>query len=364
MPESCISPWEEVAALRAALEAEGKRLVLTNGAFDVLHVGHVRYLAEAARLGDALVVAINGDDSVRALKGPGRPVHPAAERAEVLLALSSVDRVVVFDEKRASRVIETIRPHVYAKGGDYTPESLIDEEKQLLDRLGIPIRILSLVPGQSTSATLAKLSPPPLAGGTLPRVALLGSGKGSNARAIIEAAASGALGGEVALVLSDEPTAGILEVAREFGVPALTVDPGTTRRGALSDAALKEILDRLRAARVDLAALAGFMRVLREPVLSAYEGRLLNLHPSLLPAYPGLAPVARALAAGESVTGCSIHLVDAGVDTGAVLHQERVPILPEDTVETLSARIHEAEHRAYPRVIAERLAHLRAGAQQ
>ncbi len=356
MTQSFITPIEEVAALREQFAREGRKLVLTNGVFDVLHVGHVRYLNEARALGDALVVAINGDDSVRELKGPGRPINGAAERAELLRALRCVDHVVVFEERRATGVIEAIRPQVYTKGGDYTPESLIDEERTLLDRLGIEIRILALVPGKSTSATLARLSEGSV-GGTK-RIAILGSGKGSNARAILEAAQRGELGGEVALVVSDQPEAGILEVAADFGVPTILLDPGTSKPGRLTDAALKELHDRLRSLRIDLVACAGFMRVLREPVLSAYAGRLLNLHPSLLPKYPGLNCVARAMEAGDSETGCTVHLIDAGLDTGTILRQARVPILPTDSVESLTARIHEAEHRLYPVVIAERLATL------
>lgn len=356
MTPSSISSLEEVAALRDQLSREGGRLVLTNGVFDLLHVGHVRYLTEARALGDVLVVAINGDASVRELKGPGRPVHSAAERAETLRALRCVDRVVVFEERRATGVIEAVRPHLYAKGGDYTPESLVDEEKALLDRLGVEIRILALVPGKSTSATLARLAAGKPAGPK--RIAILGSGKGSNARAILEAAGRGKLGGEVALVVSDVPGAGILRVAEEHGVPGLVLDPGAEKRGRLSDAALKELLDRLRAMRVDLVACAGFMRVLREPVLGAYAGRILNLHPSLLPRHPGLGSVAKALAAGDAEAGCTVHLVDAGIDTGEILRQARVPVLPSDTVESLTGRIHEAEHRIYPEAIAERLATL------
>lgn len=351
MSDRYLSTLEEVTTLRDELSRRGKKLVLTNGVFDVLHVGHVRYLKEAATLGDALVVAINGDASVRELKGPGRPVNSAEDRAEMLCALECVDRVVVFEERRASGVIEAIRPHVYTKGGDYTPDSLIDEEKAILDRLGVEIRILSLVPGKSTSATLAKL-----AGDgeeKTPRIAILGSGKGSNARAIIEAAGDGRLGADVAVVMSDVPGAGILEVAESCGIPALVIDPGTEKGGLLTDAALKEMLDRLKSLGVDLIACAGFMRILRDPLLSAFPGRILNIHPSLLPHYPGLNAVGRALAAGEKETGCTVHLVDAGVDTGRILRQERVEIREGDTEESLTARIHEAEHRIYAEVIVE-----------
>ncbi len=355
-PSSHVSTLEEVAALRRELAAAGRRLVLTNGVFDVLHVGHVRYLAEARSLGDALVVAINGDASVRELKGPGRPVNSAAERAEMLRALRSVDGVVVFEERRATRIIGEIRPHVYAKGGDYSRESLIDEERELLERLGTEIRILALVPGKSTSATLAALAPEPDPGAKgAGRVAILASGTGSNARAILTAAMEGRLGGEVVAVISDVPGCGALAVAGEFGVPGFVLDPGSPRRGHLTDAALKELLDRLRSLRVGLVACAGFMRVLREPVLSAFAGRILNLHPSLLPKHRGLGAIEKALAVGDTESGCTVHLVDAGVDTGEILAQARVPVRPDDTAETLRARIQEAEHRLYPEAIAARL---------
>jgi len=352
MPKGFISSLEEIASLRQEFEKSGKKLVLTNGAFDLLHVGHVRYLSEAAALGDALVVAINGDDSVRELKGPGRPINSAEERAEMLCALRLVDHVVVFEDRRASCVIEAIHPHIYTKGGDYTPDSLIDEERALLDRLGIKIRILSLVPGKSTSATLSDMAE----GVDRPkRVAILGSGTGSNARSILQAAADGNLGGEVALVMSDVSNAGILDIAAEFGVPAIAIDPGTTKGGHLTDAALKEILDRLQAASIDLVALAGFTRIVREPLLSAFAGKMLNLHPSLLPKYPGLHACIKAIDSGDAESGCTIHLVDAGVDTGEILRQERVPIQPDDTPAALQARIQTKEHVAYPKVISERL---------
>jgi len=352
MPKGFISSLEEIASLRQEFEKSGKKLVLTNGAFDLLHVGHVRYLSEAAALGDALVVAINGDDSVRELKGPGRPINSAEERAEMLCALHFVDHVVVFEDRRASGAIEAIHPHIYTKGGDYTPDSLIDEERALLDRLGIEIRILSLVPGKSTSATLSDMAE---AVDRPKRVAILGSGTGSNARSILQAAADGKLGGEVALVISDVSNAGILNIAAEFGVPAIAIDPGTTKGGYLTDAALKEILDRLQAASIDLVALAGFTRIVREPLLSAFAGKMLNLHPSLLPKYPGLHACKKAIDSGDAESGCTIHLVDAGVDTGEILRQERVPIQPDDTPAALQARIQTKEHVAYPKVISERL---------
>ena len=146
----------ELAALRDALEAQGRQLVFTNGCFDLLHVGHVRYLQQARALGDALVVALNGDESVRALKGPTRPINPEQDRAEVLAALACVDFVTIFHTPRVTDVIRAVRPHIYAKGGDYTVDSLDPGERGALADAGTEIRILPLVPGKSTTATIAK----------------------------------------------------------------------------------------------------------------------------------------------------------------------------------------------------------------
>jgi rfaE bifunctional protein nucleotidyltransferase chain/domain len=140
-----------LSELRDLMEAEGRRMVFTNGCFDLLHVGHVRYLQAAWELGDALVVAVNGDDSVRALKGEGRPINCEADRAEVLAALECVDYVTVFPDMRVTSLLRTIRPQVYAKGGDYTVESLDPEERGVLDEVGAEIVILPLVPGRSTT---------------------------------------------------------------------------------------------------------------------------------------------------------------------------------------------------------------------
>jgi rfaE bifunctional protein nucleotidyltransferase chain/domain len=145
-----------LAALGASYASQGKRLVLTNGCFDLIHTGHVRYLEEARRCGDALIVAVNSDASVRELKGPSRPVNGELDRAEVLSALRCVDHVTVFPEKRVTAVIRSLQPAVYAKGGDYTPETLDPEEKAALDEVGSEIRILQLVPGRSTTAILEK----------------------------------------------------------------------------------------------------------------------------------------------------------------------------------------------------------------
>ncbi|MEI6561826.1 MAG: adenylyltransferase/cytidyltransferase family protein [Verrucomicrobiota bacterium] len=146
---------EELARVRDALADGGRKLVFTNGCFDLLHVGHVRYLQAARALGDALVVAVNGDDSVRALKGPTRPINPEADRAEVLAALECVDYVVIFPEVRITRLFLTVRPQIYAKGGDYTPDTLDKGERAVIDEAGSEIRILPLVPGRSTTNILA-----------------------------------------------------------------------------------------------------------------------------------------------------------------------------------------------------------------
>ena len=146
-----------LAQVRDEMEAAGQRLVFTNGCFDLLHAGHVRYLRQARGLGEALAVGLNSDRSVRELKGEGRPVNAEEDRAEVLAALGCVDYVVIFDGKRATDVLSTVRPHLYAKGGDYTADSLDPEERAALDKAGTEIRILPLVPGRSTTSTLGRI---------------------------------------------------------------------------------------------------------------------------------------------------------------------------------------------------------------
>ena len=142
---------EQLSAQSETLRDHGRKLVLTNGCFDLLHVGHVRYLQAARELGDALGVALNGDDSVRLLKGEGRPLNNEGDRAEVLAALSCVDYVTIFQDVRATRVIEIVRPSMYVKGGDYTTATLDPEERMALEKIGTEIRILPLIHGHSTS---------------------------------------------------------------------------------------------------------------------------------------------------------------------------------------------------------------------
>ena len=148
---------EELSQVRDEMENSGRQLVFTNGCFDLLHAGHVRYLQQARQLGHALAVGLNNDDSVRGLKGEGRPLNPEDDRAEVLAALGCVDYVVIFEGKRATNSLQAVRPHLYAKGGDYTPDSLDKDERQVLDAAGSEIRILPLVPGRSTTAVVQRM---------------------------------------------------------------------------------------------------------------------------------------------------------------------------------------------------------------
>ncbi len=340
----------EVQRLRAELDACGKKLVFTNGCFDLLHAGHVRYLNEARALGDALVVGLNSDSSVRALKGADRPLNGQNDRAEVLSALRSVDAVVVFDGERATTLIEQIRPHIYAKGGDYTVDSLNPEERAALQDAATEIRILPLVPGRSTTSTINKMAGEK--GTRRLRIAVLGSGEGSNLRAIIAAVQSGALDAEIVVVISDQSASNFLKCARESGLPAHFVDPGSNPR-KLGDAAQKEIFDHLERARTDVIVLAGFMRILKEPVISAYRDRIVNVHPSLLPRHKGANAPQLALEAGDAESGCTVHLVTAEIDAGRMLAQARVPVLPDDSPEILHARIKIEEHKLLPKVLGE-----------
>jgi rfaE bifunctional protein nucleotidyltransferase chain/domain len=144
----------ESAAMTLREDCAPEPLVFTNGCFDILHVGHVRHLQAAKELGGRLVVGVNSDQSVRAIKGPNRPINPAAERAEVLAALMWVDHVIVFNDPRVTRLIKELRPHIYVKGGDYTVDSLNPEELAALRQINADVRILPLVPGKSTTALL------------------------------------------------------------------------------------------------------------------------------------------------------------------------------------------------------------------
>lgn len=149
---------EQLPAWRDSLREAGKRLVVTNGCFDLLHAGHVTYLEQAAALGDLLLVGCNGDESVRQLKGEGRPLNPEADRALVLSALESVGSVVVFPERRAEDFLRLAKPDVYVKGGDYTPETLDAGERVAVESGGGEIVIIPFVLGKSTTDIIQRMN--------------------------------------------------------------------------------------------------------------------------------------------------------------------------------------------------------------
>ena len=183
------------------------------------------------------------------------------------------------------------------------------------------------------------------------RLAVLGSGKGSNFAAIADAIATGRLPAQVVLVASDVADAGILRHAADRGIPARVLPPGPFRT-KLDEDAESAYIAALREARADLVVLAGFMRILKGEFLRAFEGRVVNIHPSLLPSFPGLAAWKQALDYGVKVTGCTVHFVDQGVDTGAIIGQRAVPVVDGDTAESLHDRIQGAERTLYPEVLA------------
>ena len=180
-----------------------------------------------------------------------------------------------------------------------------------------------------------------------PGVGVLISGRGSNLQALIDAAADGRLGGKVAVVISNVGSAAGLQKARAAGIPAHFIDHAGRPR-AVHD---REMLAALRAHDVSLVCLAGYMRLLSAEFIGAFPGRILNVHPSLLPAFPGLEAARQAWEHGVQVTGATVHLVDEGLDSGLILLQEAVAVADDDTPETLAARILEAEHRIYPRAV-------------
>ena len=149
---------EQLPAWREALREAGQRLVATNGCFDLLHAGHVTYLEQAATLGDVLLIGCNGDESVRQLKGPSRPLNSEADRAVVLAALESVGAVAVFPEKRADNFLRLAKPDVYVKGGDYTPETLDADERAVVESGGGEVVIIPFVPGKSTTSIIERMN--------------------------------------------------------------------------------------------------------------------------------------------------------------------------------------------------------------
>ena len=182
------------------------------------------------------------------------------------------------------------------------------------------------------------------------KLGVLGSGKGSNFKAIMEQIIDGKLPAEVRLVISDVPDAGILSYARDFQVPALFVNPGKYRT-RLETEVEQDIVRLLQEAGVELVVLAGFMRVLKEPLLRAFPRSIINIHPSLLPKYKGLEAWKQALEAGEKVAGCTVHYVEKELDAGHIVAQREVEIRTDDTPESLHARIQEAEHELLPEVV-------------
>src|SRR4051794_31735748 len=183
-------------------------------------------------------------------------------------------------------------------------------------------------------------------------IGILGSGKGSNCRAILERIRAGDLPAEARVVVSDVLDAPILDIAREFSVPNAYHSPGHFRT-RLEPQAEVELVTMLQDAGVQLVVLAGFMRVLKSAMLEAFPRRIINIHPSLLPKFPGLEAWKQALDAGEEVTGCTVHYVDGRIDHGQILAQKEVKILPNDSAESLHARIQVLEHELYPAVVAE-----------
>ena len=180
------------------------------------------------------------------------------------------------------------------------------------------------------------------------RIGVLASGSGSNLQAILDACASGSIPAQVAVVVCNVAGARALERAEAAGVPAILLAHGQYPTRDAYDA---ELVSLLRKHGVQLVCLAGFMRLLTPVLLSAFQNSILNIHPSLLPAYPGLHAVKKALTAGARVSGCTVHIVDEGTDTGPIVIQAAVPVLEGDTEETLAARILMMEHRCYPRAI-------------
>jgi phosphoribosylglycinamide formyltransferase-1 len=183
------------------------------------------------------------------------------------------------------------------------------------------------------------------------RLGVLGSGKGSNFVALAEAIAAGSVPAQIAVVLTDVPEAGILAHAAERGLPHRHIPPGAFRT-KLDETAEAAFIGALREARVDLVVLAGFMRILKGEFLRAFEGRVVNIHPSLLPSFPGLAAWKQALDYGVKYTGCTVHYVDQGIDTGAIIGQRAVPVCDGDTAATLHERVQQAERELYPAAIA------------
>ena len=183
------------------------------------------------------------------------------------------------------------------------------------------------------------------------KLGILGSGKGSNFRVIADAIARGELDAEVQVVISDVESAGILALARERGMRAEFVEPGRFRT-KMEPEREQRLGDLLKQEGVELVVLAGYMRMIKAPLLDAFPRRIINIHPSLLPAFPGPEAWRQAVEARAAKSGCTVHYVDGGMDTGEIIAQAEVPVLPGDTPESLHARIQIEEHKLYPAVLA------------
>ncbi len=181
-------------------------------------------------------------------------------------------------------------------------------------------------------------------------IAILGSGKGSNCQSIIDAIKEGSLDARIVCVLSDVPDAYILERARKENIPAEHMDC-TPFKTKLDGDAEQKVIQTLRRYGADFIVLAGFMRMVKPGLLRAFAGHIINIHPALLPAFPGLQSWKQALDYGAKVAGCTVHFVDEGMDTGPIIVQRSVPVLENDTPESLHARIQEQEHMAYPEAL-------------
>ena len=202
------------------------------------------------------------------------------------------------------------------------------------------------------------------------RVAVFASGRGSNFEALLESAQSPGFPAQLVLLVSDRANAAALQTAANAGLETFTFDPGS-RRGEWSAEAVAAVRGALATHDIELICLAGFLRILPAELVRAFPDRIVNIHPSLLPLFPGLYPHAQALRAGVKVSGCTVHLVDDGVDTGPILAQASVPVLPHDDEESLAARVLEQEHRLYSEVVRAfgegrvhvegRLAHIHSG---
>ena len=179
-------------------------------------------------------------------------------------------------------------------------------------------------------------------------IAVFASGRGTNLEAILEAVKNGDISGQVALVISDQENAQALQRAQRWGVKALFIKPKEYKSREQYD---RVLVDQLKADKIDLVVLAGFMRLLTPLFVQAFPLQIMNIHPSLLPSFPGLEGVEQALSYGVKVSGCTVHFIDEGLDTGPVILQEAVPVIQEDTIETLHQRIHASEYRLYPTAI-------------